>query len=147
MNFQYLAIIASCFLITGCSSTGSVNQNQHAAKIVSQVNPSNVERPDLKTLTASFADTDSTSPYSGSVVELSGKVIAFALTEDDLYTVTMQDGETTVICVFDSTIADQLGGSRTISGGATITVQGQCFASGLFSSSAFTLNGCKLVTN
>ncbi|MBT4530203.1 MAG: hypothetical protein HOC27_03275 [Phycisphaerae bacterium] len=147
MNLQHLALIASLCLVTGCSSTGNTSQNKRASKIVQQVNPSHVERPSVKELASSFSEIDTTSTYTGSVVELSGKVIAYSLTEDGLYTITIKQDDTHIVCVFDNSIADQIGGGRLASRGSTITVQGQCFASGLFSSNMFTLDGCKLVSN
>jgi hypothetical protein len=132
--------------ITGCSSTGNVNQNKTASRIVNQVDQSYIERPDFKTLISSFEDNSSSSPYSGSVVELSGKVVAFSLTEDGLYIVTIRKNKDDVLCVFDESLANELGTGKSIHNGANITVHGQCYASGLFSSNVFTLDGCKLVS-
>ena len=147
MHIQVAALLLTTTLITGCSSVGSVSQNQTASKIVSQVHPNHVKHPDMESLNASFNEDSTSSTFSGSVVELSGEIISFASTEDGLYTVTISDGETNVLCVFDDDIADKLGTDRAVHNGATITVQGQCHASGLFSASAFTLDGCKIVSN
>jgi len=147
MHIQLTTIILSALFITGCSSTGSTNQNQTAAKIVSQVSPSHIERPKLQALTSSFEENSGSSPYSGSVVELSGEVISFASTEDNLYTVTLRNGDSEVLCIFNDSISGQLGDGRVVFNGATITIQGQCFASGLFSANAFSLDGCRIVSN
>ena len=147
MQIQSTLIILSAMLVTGCSSTGSTNQNRTASKIVEQVHPSHVEHPDMKVLTASFQENSGTSPFSGTVVELRGEVISFALTKDNLYTVTIRDGDSEVLCVFNDTLSGKLGDGRTVHNGATITVQGQCYASGLFSSNAFSLDGCRIVSN
>ena len=147
MQIQSITILLSAILITGCSSTGSTNQNQTATKIVNQVHPSLVEHPDMKTLASSFDEHSGSSSFSGAVVELSGEVISFALTEDDLYTVTIRDGDSEVVCVFNDSIAGKLGDGRVVHNGATITVQGQCNASGLFSANSFSLDGCRIVSN
>jgi hypothetical protein len=137
----------SAILITGCSSTGSTTQNQNATKIVNNYAPSSIEHPDIQTLVNSFEKDSGSSPFSGSVVQLHGEVIAFSLTEDDLYTITIRDGESDVLCIFDDSVSEQLGEGRTVHNGATVTIQGQCFASGLFSSNSFTLDGCRIVSN
>lgn len=147
MNFKYFTIAMSLILITGCSSAGSTSQTKRASKIVSQVQPSLIEKPSMEILAASFGDYDNTSKYSGAVIELSGEVIAYSLTEDGLYTVTINQDDTHIVCVFDDSIAENIGGGRSVCNGATVTVQGQCFASGLFSSNTLTLDGCKLVSN
>jgi len=147
MQIQSITILLSAILITGCSSTGSTNQNQTATKIVNQVHPSHVEHPDMKTLASSFDENSGSSSFSGAVVELRGEVISFALTEDDLYTVTIRDGDSEVVCVFNDSISGKLGDGRVVHNGATITVQGQCYASGLFSANSFSLDGCRIVSN
>ncbi|MBT7657348.1 MAG: hypothetical protein HN568_02965 [Phycisphaerae bacterium] len=147
MYFKHFTLVVSLFLITGCNSTGSLSQNQRASKIVSQVQQSHIEKPNIQMLEASFSDNDNTSKYSGAVIELSGEVLTFSLTDDDLYTVTIKQDDSQVVCVFDDSIADFIGGGRSVSNGAIVTVRGQCFASGLFSSNSFTLDGCSLVNN
>jgi hypothetical protein len=147
MYFKHFTLVVSLFLITGCNSTGSLSQNQRASKIVSQVQQSHIEKPNIQTLEASFSDNENTSKYSGAVIELSGEVLAFSLTEDDLYTVTIKQDDSHVVCVFDASIADNIGGGRSVRNGAIVIVRGQCFASGLFSSNSFMLDGCSLVNN
>ena len=140
--FLFIAI-----LITGCSTVGNKFQNQTAAKIVSQVNPSHIEHQSIQSLTTSFQNNSSSSPFSGAVVELTGEVTAFALNEGDLYTVTIRNDGSEVVCVFDNSISGKLGDGRAIRSGATVTIQGQCVASGLVSSTSFSLNVCRLVSN
>jgi hypothetical protein len=147
MYFKHFTLVVSLFLITGCNSTGSLSQNQRASKIVSQVQQSHIEKPNIQTLEASFSDNENTSKYSGAVIELSGEVLAFSLTDDDLYTVTIKQDDSHVVCVFDASIADNIGGGRSVRNGAIVIVRGQCFASGLFSSNSFMLDGCSLVNN
>jgi hypothetical protein len=147
MKIYPTTLILTAILITGCSSTGSTTQNKNATKIVNNYASSSIEHPDIQTLITSFEEKSSSSPFSGSVVQLSGEVIAFSLTEEDLYTVTIRDGESDVLCIFNNSVAGQLGDGRPIQDGATITVLGQCFASGLFSSNSFSLDGCKIVSN
>ncbi len=146
MHTYQLFILCSAAIITGCSTTGSTHQNRIATKIVSQVNQSSIEHPSIETLSESFLDKSSSSPFSGTIVELTGRVVAFALTDDSLYTVTIQDGDSEVVCVFDNSIAGNLGDDHDIRDGATVTVRGQCFASGLFSSTSFSLDGCRIVS-
>jgi hypothetical protein len=147
MRIQHAFFILSAILVTGCSTTGNPNQNRTASKIVENIAQTNVEHLDIVTLNTSFVDERSSSPYTGSVVELSGEVVAFALTEDGLYTVSLKQESSTVICVFNDSIANQLGDDRSIHNGAMITVQGQCYSSGLFSSNSFSLDGCRIVSN
>ena len=146
MRMYLIFILFTTILITGCSTVGSKYQNQTATKIVAQVNPSHIERQSIKTLTLSFHNSSS-SPFSGAIVEITGEVVAFALSENNLYTVTISDDGDEAVCVFDDSISGKLGDGREIYSDATITVRGQCAASGLFSSTAFSLNGCRLVSN
>ena len=141
-----LSLLATAILITGCSSTGSTSQNKTATKIVAQVNPSKVKKLKVSELCQSFEEDNQNSPYSGSVVAVSGTVVAFALNDDHLYTVTLQDEDNEVICVFDRSLGSEIGDGRTVHDGAVITVRGQCFASGLFASTAFSLDGCQIVS-
>lgn len=147
MNNYLTPLFITAVSVTGCSSTGSTTQNQNATKIVTNYAPSSVEHPDIQTLVKSFESGSSSSPFSGTVVQLSGEVVAFSLTENDLYTVTIRDGESDVLCIFNQSVADKLGEGRIVHDGATITIQGQCFASGLFASNSFSLDGCRIVAN
>lgn len=147
MRIHHVLFILTALLVTGCSTTGNSNQNRAATKIVQNIAQTNVEHIEIDTLNTSFVDERSSSPYSGSVVELSGEVVAYTLTEEGLYTVTLKQGSSTAICVFNDSVANQIGNDRVIHDGATITVQGQCYASGLFSSNSFSLDGCKIVSN
>ena len=85
MHLHTILIAVLILFVTGCSSTGNSSRNLRATKVVEQVNQSTVERPDIQSLILSFGEHNSSSPFSGSVVELTGEVIAFALTEEDLY--------------------------------------------------------------
>jgi hypothetical protein len=67
------------------------------------------------------------------------------MSEDNLYTVTIDDDGTRAVCIFDDSISGNLGDGREIQQNAVLTIQGQCFSSGLFSSTPFTLNGCRIV--
>ena len=146
--YMYLALaITSTLIFTGCSSTGSSTQNTQATKIVRQIDQSHVVKPTMEELHTSFTDSSATSEYSGSVIELTGEVVAYGLTEEGLFTITIEDSDAHVLCTFDDTIANKVGGGRVVSKGKTVTLQGQCFASGLFSSTPFTLDGCTLVSN
>ena len=147
MQLLTILIAISILFVTGCSTSGSSNQNLHATKVVEQVDQSVVERPDIQSLNSSFDEQNNASPFSGSVVELTGEVVAFALTEDDLYTVTIRDNNSNVVCVFNNSISGKLGDGREVHDGAIITVRGQCFSSGLFSSHSFSLDGCRIVSN
>ncbi len=142
-----LFILFTYTLITGCSTIGSNYQNQAAAKIVGQRDSSNIERHNIGSLNTSFQNNVASSKFSGDIVELTGKVVAFSLTENGLYTVTIQNDESKVVCIFNNSISGKLGDDRAIRSGATVTIQGQCAASGLFSSTSFSLNGCRLVSN
>lgn len=142
-----ILIAISIMFVTGCSTTGSSNRNLQATKVVEQVDQSIVERPDIQSLNTSFGEQNNSSPFSGSVVELTGEVVAFALIEEDLYTVTIRNDESDVVCVFNNSISGKLGDGREVHDGAIITVQGQCFASGLFSANSFSLDGCRIVSN
>ena len=106
-----------------------------------------IERVSITDLHDSFLNQDQVKNPDGIVVEVSGNVIAFEMTNDQLYIVTIQENEDDAICVFDASIADQVGHGRLIEHGASLTVQGQCYASGLFSSTPFTLDGCRIVSN
>ncbi len=140
-------ITFAAILITGCSSTGDINQNKIATKTVSEVSSSFIEYPDIQDLVSSFEKKHVNSKYSKSIVEVSGEVIAFSLTEEGLYLVTIRDNKSDVICIFDDSLANKLGTNQDVYKGATITVRGQCHASGLFSSNSFSLDGCRLVSN
>ncbi|MBL6996833.1 MAG: hypothetical protein ISR75_00145 [Phycisphaerales bacterium] len=147
MRMHLLFILFTYTLITGCSTIGSNYQNQAAAKIVGQRDSSNIERHNIGSLNTSFQNNGASSKFSGDIVELTGKVVAFSLTENGLYTVTIQNDESKVVCIFNNSISGKLGDDRAIRSGATVTIQGQCAASGLFSSTSFSLNGCRLVSN
>ena len=146
MRFVRFATPCVLICITGCGSIGSSNQTATAVQMVQQVDQSKIDHIPITTLNESFLGQEYPSPYAGEVVQIAGEVVAFALTEDNQYTVTIRDNNIDVICVFDASLSNQLGDGRPVRNGAVLTIQGQCYASGLFSSNPFTLDGCRIVT-
>lgn len=140
--------ITPCVLIciTGCGSIGSTNQTATAVQVVQQADQSKINHIPITMLNDSFLDQEIPSPYAGEVVQIVGEVVAFALIVDNQYTVTIRDNNIDVICVFDASLSNQLGDGRPVRNGVTMTIQGQCYSSGLFSSNPFTLDGCRIVT-
>ena len=145
MRLLFLTILSTFFTINGCSSTGSSQQTNTATNIVLQVDATQVEYVSITDLHDSFVNQNQVKDHEGVVVEVSGRVVAFEMTNNQLYIVTIQEDEDDAICVFDASIVDQVGQGRVIEHGATLTVRGQCYASGLFSSTPFTLDGCQIV--
>jgi hypothetical protein len=145
MRLLFITILSIFFTITGCSSTGSSQQTNTATNIVLQVDATQVEHVSITSLHDSFLNQNQTTELEGVIVEVTGRVVAFEMTNNQLYIVTIQEDEDDAICVFDASIADQIGHGRVIEHGATLTVRGQCYASGLFSSTPFTLDGCQIV--
>jgi hypothetical protein len=147
MRLHHYLLLAISVSITGCSSSGSISQTTKATNLVQQIDSSKVDAVKIITLHTSFLQTRDKSPHNETVVQVTGEVVAFSLTEDNLYTVTLQDGDSNAICVFDNSISGDIGDGRKIYKGATITVRGQCFTSGLFSSNPFSIDGCHIVEN
>ncbi len=147
MRLHHYLLLAISVSITGCSSSGSIFQTTKATNFVQKIDSSKVDAVKIDTLHTSFLQTRDKSPYNETVVEVTGDVVAFALTENDLYTVTLRENDSDAICVFDNSISGNIGDGRKISRGATITVRGQCFTTGLFSSNPFSIDGCHIVEN
>ncbi len=145
MKFQNLLFPLIAVLLTGCSSSSSALHNKTATNIVLQADSSKINKIEITDLHTSFLNDRTASAHNGSIVEVSGEVIAFALTEEGLYTVTIKEGDATAGCVFDDSISGKLGGDRSVRKDSKIIIQGQCHSSGLFSSSSFTLDGCRIV--
>jgi len=112
---------------------------------VQQTDTSKIQTVEISDLHDSFLQSRNASQYEETVVDVSGEVVAFSLSEDNRYTITLRDGESDAVCVFDSSISGDIGDGRTVRRGATITIRGKCFTSGLFSSNPFTLDGCHIV--
>ena len=147
MQIHHYIVLAFLVFITGCSTSGSVAQTKTATNLVQQIDTSKVDAVKISTLHDSFLRSRDVSPHNETVVEVTGEVVAYALTENNLYTVTLRDSESDAICVFDESISANIGDGRKICRGAMITVRGQCFATGLFSSNPFSLDGCQIVEN
>lgn len=147
MRLHHYLLLAISFTVTGCSSSGSVSQTTKATNIVQQIDTSKVDAVKIITLNESFLKSRDKSPHNETVVQVTGDVVAFALTEDNLYTVTLQEGDSNAICVFDNSISGDIGIGRKIYKGATITIRGQCFGTGVFSSNSFSIDGCQIVEN
>jgi hypothetical protein len=145
MKIHHLLLPLAAALITGCSPSNSVIHNKTATNIVLQADHSKINTIEIIDLHTSFLNDRNDSLHNGSIVEISGEVIAFALTKEGLYNVTLRKGDTTVICIFDDSISGNLGDNRSVRKSSELTVQGQCRKSGLFSSSLFTLDGCRIV--
>ena len=145
---RFLRFTALCVLIciTGCGSFGNTTQTVTAVQVVQQADRSKIAQIPISLLNESFLDKENASPYAGEVVEIAGEVVAFALTVDNQYTVTIRDTNIDAICVFDASLSDQLGDGRSVRDGVILTIQGQCYPSGLFSTNPFTLDGCRIVT-
>ena len=144
MRYSYAAILMTFTLITGCSSSGSSGQTLTAMNIVRQADSAKVKQISIAELNHSFLNKSDSTNHQGKVVEISGTVSSFEMTNEQLYIVTIKDNESQAVCIFDSSIAPEVGEGRTIAHGATLTIQGQCFGSGLFSSTPFTLDGCRV---
>ena len=134
-------------IVTGCRSTGSAEQTQSASTVVNQVDPSKVEQLSIMQLHEAYLNSNNSQTHEDSVVDISGEVVAFELTEDNRYSVTIRNKNKDALCLFSDAIADQVGTGRAISRGANITVRGQLDKAGLFSSMPFVIDGCVLVTN
>jgi hypothetical protein len=145
MRLHHYLLLAFSITVTGCSSSGSVSQTTKATNLVQKIDTTKVDAVKIGTLHESFLTSRDKSQYNETVVQVTGDVVAFALTEDNLYTVTLQDGDSNAICVFDNSISGDVGDGRKIFKGATLTVRGQCFTSGLFSSSPYSIDGCHIV--
>ena len=133
--------------IIGCDYTGSTNQTSTAIQAVQQADQSKIEPVSINILNDSFLGQENPSNYAGEVVQITGKVVAFALIAENQFTVTIREYNTDAICIFDASLSNQLGTDRPVRYGVTLTIQGQCHASGLFSTNPFTLDGCQIVTN
>ena len=134
-------------IITGCSSTGSLEQTQTASSVVSQVDPSKVEQLSIARLHEAYLNPSVEQPQQGKVIDVSGEVIAYELTEDNRFSVTIRESNKDAICLFSDDIATQVGTGRAIYRGANISVRGQIGKAGLFSSTPFVLDGCAIVSN
>tara|TARA_B100000959_G_C14888977_1_gene585829 strand:- start:428 stop:871 length:444 start_codon:yes stop_codon:yes gene_type:complete len=145
MRIHHIIILATALYITGCSSTSNTAQNRSATTVVQQADASKINTIDSADLHSSFLKSRTSSPYDGKVVEISGKVIAFSMSKDNFYTVTIDDKNTHVVCIFDDSISGMLGDEGVIQRDAELTIRGQCYSSGLFSSTPFTLDGCLIV--
>jgi hypothetical protein len=146
MRICSLIILAPLALVIGCSSTVSTIKTKAAASSVQQVDSAKVKDVNISELHESFLQSRDQSQFYRTVVDITGEVVAFSLTKDNLYTVTLHDGNQDAVCIFEPSVADSIGEGRTVSKGNTITVRGVCYASGLFSPNTFTLDGCQIVT-
>ena len=133
--------------IFGCGYTGSSQQTSNSNQAVQQADQSKIDVVSIEILNESFLDRENPSQYAGEIIQITGKVVVFALSAENQYTVTVRENNTDAICTFDASLSNRLGDDRPVHYGATLTIQGQCFASGLFSTNPFTLDGCQLVTN
>ena len=140
--FASLALI-----VTGCSSTGSPEQTRTASSVVSQVDPSKVEQLSITRLHEAYLNPASEQPQSGKVIDVSGEVVAYELTEDNRFSVTIRDENKNALCLFSDDIASHVGTGRDIYRGANITIRGQLGKAGLFSSTPFVIDGCPIITN
>ncbi|MGY8752535.1 MAG: hypothetical protein ACKVIO_01430 [Phycisphaerales bacterium] len=145
MYTPQLALITALLFITGCSATNSTAHNQKATNIVIQADGSKIDQVTIAHLHGSFFSDRNGSNHDGAIVQITGEVIAFALTEEGLYTVTLREGDSVAVCVFDDSVSGRLGNGRTIQKSATLTVRGQCHSAGLFASSPFSIDGCQIV--
>ena len=147
MHFLRLTTIYATVCIFGCGYAGSSLQTSNSNQAVRQADQSKIDVISVEILNDSFLDREKPSQYAGEIVQITGKVVAFALTAKNQYAVTIRENNIDAICTFDASVSTRLGDDRTIHYGATLTIQGQCFASSLFSTNPFTLDGCQLVTN
>jgi hypothetical protein len=134
-------------LFIGCSSNLSTIKTKSAISSVQQVDSAKVKVVGISELHESFLQSRDRSEYFRTVVDITGEVVAFSLTKDNLYTVTLHDGNQDAVCVFDTNVGNSIGEGRTVSKGNTITIRGECYTSGLFSPNTFTLDGCQIVYN
>lgn len=135
----------TAILISSCGSSSNLVTTTKAARVVHQASDESVKQVSIGDLNNSFLGSGSESHINHTVIEITGNVIAYGLTEEGVYTVTLRENDHDAVCTFDESISNQLGGGRSISSGASVTVRGQCQSSGLFASHPFTLHGCKIV--
>ncbi len=147
MHFLRHTTPLALMCVIGCSYTGSSDQTLSAMQAVRQVDQSKITAVSIQTVHESFLDQENRSQYAGEILQLTGKVVAYALIAENQYTVTIRENNADAICTFDASLSNQLGDGRPIRFGVTVIIQGQCFASGLFSTNPFTLDGCHIVSN
>ena len=144
---KLLLLPITLLLLFGCNGSNNLKTTTKAARVVHQASDHTVKQLPISNIKNSFIENGSESNHNHSVIEISGEVIAYGLTEDGVYMVTLREDGHEALCTFDASISDQMGGGRTVSSGSSITVREQCQSSGLFASHPFTLHGCKIVTD
>ena len=139
--------LITILLLCGCTASSSVKATAKAARVVNQASDHSVKNIPISELNSSFLNTGADCKYNCAVVEVTGKVIAYGLTEEGVYTLTLQENDKNALCTFDASISNQLGAGRRVCADAMITVRGQCQSSGLFASQPFSIHGCKISEN
>ena len=81
MQYQLISIVIAITCATGCGSVGSTSQTTMSANVVQKWDQSKIQRVSVHTLQESFLNRLDISSFSGEVVEISGTVVAFALTD------------------------------------------------------------------
>ena len=146
MKSIFIALF-SIYSLVSCGTTNSLQVTSKANRVVSQASDLAVKEVSIEHLTSSFLESGSDSQHNHVVVEITGLVVAYGLTEGGVYTVTLRQDNKDALCTFDPSVSNQFGGGRKVSSGAEVTLRGQCQSSGLFASHPFTLHGCKIVRN
>jgi hypothetical protein len=145
MRTLVLSIFVPAVLLAGCSSGGNADKTMQANRAVLQADATQVKKVSISDLRAAYLDESSDESWTGAVVEISGTVVAFAMSKKGLYSVTLSDGSNDAVCIFDASLASAIGEGRPVRAEATLAVQGQCGEAGMFASSPFQLDGCRLV--
>ena len=132
-------------MLIGCGTTTNLQTTVKATRVVGQASDHAVNEVSIESLTSSFLESNSESEHNHAVVEITGTVVAYGLTDGGVYTVTLRQNNKDALCTFSPSISDQFGGGRKVSSGALLKLRGQCQSSGLFASQTFTLHGCIII--
>lgn len=146
MKSIFIALL-SIYILASCGTTNNLQDTTKATRVVGQASDHTVKEVSIEHLTSSFLESGSDSQHNHVVVEITGLVVAYALTEGGVYTVTLRQDNKDALCTFSPSVSDQIGGGRKISAGAELRLRGQCQSSGLFANHPFTLHGCKIIEN
>jgi len=106
MKFFLTPLIST--LLFSCSSSNNLITTTKAARVVHQASDETVNQESIGDLNSSFLDSGSESNHNHTIIEITGDVIAYGLTEDGVYTVTIRENDQEALCTFDASISNQL---------------------------------------
>ncbi|MDP7009168.1 MAG: hypothetical protein QGI78_06320 [Phycisphaerales bacterium] len=142
----FFSLLITTLALMSCGSTIGLQTTTKAARVVSQSGDQHIKLVPIDELHTAFLQTGASCDFNHTVVDVQGTVVAYGLTKEGVYTITLEQNGQGALCTFDEAVASEFGTDGTVFANTTLVIRGQCQSTGLLANQPFAIHGCKIVS-